>query len=492
VHEGSIRLIAGIVLVSYLTIVNPIGSEVVLRAQQYNITPYNTLYMFIIESPPITSMSVYNPNIFHGGLATYGLVQDFLASLNITSNTMVPDLAGWWNWTVLPNGTLEVLFNLRHTGWNNGELVTCNDVYATNLMLGLVDDMAGNLTIINDTTCAFMVPSGFYLPPTSPGNVIDDLFGTLDWGRVALVWSYSAWKPLVEAATANYSQVYLYNFGPPSVASSAEHNISSLINELFTLKPTYSPSMAFYNGPFYVCDVTPEYILLCKNPYFYAANQIPVQYIVLYQYASMAQVYAALATGKLSYWQTGGTSISPTLLPQILSNPYIKMYIYPAFGGDALYFNFLNPWLRITQVRQAIYYAVNWTELAQSAYGPLILPSPMPQVGLNPVYYEQWLVNTSKYWASLGPEWAYVNYTYNPSLAAQLLESVGFKKVNGIWYTPNGTQFTLTLYISSSAAPPQLTLANEIANALTSFGIPTTVVTFPSSEYKTIVQKGAV
>jgi peptide/nickel transport system substrate-binding protein len=71
------------------------------------------------------------------------------------------------------------------------------------------------------------------------------------------------------------------------------------------------------------------------------------------------------------------------------------------------------------------------------------------------------LVNTSKYWASLGPEWAYVNYTYNASLAAQLLESVGFKKVNGIWYTPNGTQFTLTLYISSSAAPPQLTLAND-------------------------------
>jgi peptide/nickel transport system substrate-binding protein len=99
--KASIRLILGIsavmlviVLVSYLTIVNPIDSEVVLRAQQYNITPYNTLYMFIIESPPITSMSVYNPNIFHGGLATYGLVQDFLASLNITSNTMVPDLAG--------------------------------------------------------------------------------------------------------------------------------------------------------------------------------------------------------------------------------------------------------------------------------------------------------------------------------------------------------------------------------------------------------------
>ncbi|WP_349681924.1 ABC transporter substrate-binding protein, partial [Caldivirga sp. UBA161] len=387
-------------------------SHGILNAQQYNITPYNTIYMYIIESPPVTSFSAYNPNIFHGGIATYGLYYDFLASLNITSNTMVPDLADWWNITVLPNGTLEVLLHIRHTGWSDGTPVTCQDVYATNLFLGLVDDMAGNVTIINSTTCAFLVPQGFYLPLTSPGNIIDDLFGTLDWGGVAVVWAYHIWKPLVDAATANYSYIYLYNFGPPSVASSAEHNISSLISELFT----YKPSSAAGDGPFYLCDITPEYFLLCKNPYFYAADKIPVQYIVMWQYSSMAQVYAALASGKISYWQTGGTSVSPTLLSQILSNPNVKMYIYPAFGGDALYFNFLNPWLAMPQVRQAIYYAVNWTELAQAAYGPLILPSPTPQVGLYPAYYEQWLINTSKYWLTLGPQWAYVNYTYNASL----------------------------------------------------------------------------
>ena len=137
-------------------------NHTILNAQQYNITPYNTIYMYIIESPPVTSFSAYNPNIFHGGIATYGMYYDFLASLNITSNTMVPDLADWWNITVLPNGTLEVLLNLRHTGWSDGTPVTCNDVYATNLFLGLfevmfkVDDMASNVTIINSTTCAFL------------------------------------------------------------------------------------------------------------------------------------------------------------------------------------------------------------------------------------------------------------------------------------------------------------------------------------------------
>ena len=457
----------------------------VLMAQQYNITPYNTIYMFIIESPPITSFSAYNPNIFHGGIATYGLYYDFLASLNITANTMVPDLADWWNMTVLPNGTLEVLVHLRHTGWSDGYPVNCSDVYATNLLLGLVDDMAGNVTIINATTCAFMVPKGFYLPPTSPGNIIDDLFGTLTWGGVAVVWAYHIWEPLVEAATANYTYVYLYNFGPPSVASAAEQKISGLINELFTWKPSSAAS----DGPFYLCDITPEYFLLCKNPYYFAASQIPAQYVVMWQYSSMAQVYAALASGKISYWQTGGTSISPTLLSQIVSNPYVKMYIYPSFGGDAIYFNFLNPWLRIPQVRQAIYYAVNWTELAQAAYGPqYILPSPMPQVGITNEYYPSLMQQVISYWASQGSP--LINYTYDPSEAAKLLESVGFTKKNGVWYTPNGTEFTLTLYISSGAAPPQLTLADEIANALTSFGIPTTVITYPSAEFSTVVKEG--
>ena len=39
-------------------------------------------------------------------------------------------------------------------------------------------------------------------------------------------------------------------------------------------------------------------------------------------------------------------------------------------------------------------------------------------------------------------------YSYNLSKAGNLLDSVGFKKINGIWSYPNGTAFTITILTS--------------------------------------------
>ncbi|WP_291999137.1 ABC transporter substrate-binding protein [Caldivirga sp.] len=458
----------------------------VVNAQQYNITPYNTLYVFAIMSPPLTSISLYNPNIFHGGIAWYGVVQSHVAAINYTTGEEIPILAKNWTLQVLPNGSLAIYITLRHSGMSNGQPITCWDLLANNIANGLIHNMWGNVSIINNYTCVFRMPEGYYAPPTSPAAEAYDVFWALNWGGVALDWTFNAWYPLMEATLANYSWLWLFNFGNATQQAEARKVLTPLINELFTATlPPNTPT----TGPFYVCDITPEYILLCKNPYFYAAKDIKVDYIVEWQYSSMTQVYAALASGKISIWNTGPGSLSPSIIATILSNPNMKMFTIPWWGGDALYFNFLNPWLAMPQVRQAIYYAVNWTQLAQAAYGPqFILPSPMPQVGIMNDKYPSLVQQVISYWASQGSP--LINYTYNPDEAAKLLESVGFTKKGGVWYTPNGSEFTLTLYIGSGAAPPQLALVNSIANALTSFGIPTTVTVYPSSEFSTIVQKG--
>ncbi|ABW02318.1 ABC transporter substrate-binding protein [Caldivirga maquilingensis] len=481
-----------ILSISVLALVTVFSSYVpsLTMAQTYNITPYNTIYMFVTRSPPATGWSTYNPNIFQGGIWWYGVYQQFLAAVNITTGEFVPLLADNWTMTVLPNGTLEVLVHLRHSGWDNGIPVTCWDVWATNMLLGLVSAMVGNVTVFNNYTCAFMIPKGYYVPLTLPGAHEANSFIALEWGQgIALDWQDSyVWEPIIKTAAANYSWIWLYMFGNSTQKGEAAKVLSTLIHDYLTYKPPYTTG--YSNGPYYLCDITPEYFLLCKNPYYYTVNEFKPDYIVEWQYSSMSQVYAALATGKISLWSTWIGSVSPTVIPTITSNPYIKALSFPAFGGDALYFNFLNPWLAMPQVRQAIYYAVNWTQLAQAAYGVgYTYPSPMPQDGLMP-YYTNWQSMITSYFASLGPQWTMVNYTYNASLATSLLESVGFTKKNGVWYTPNGSEFTLTLYIGSNAPPAQLTLATEIANALTSFGIPTIVITYPSAEGLTIIKQG--
>ncbi|WP_291764442.1 ABC transporter substrate-binding protein, partial [Caldivirga sp. UBA161] len=379
----------------------------IINAQQYNITPYNTIYVFTIRSPPLTSMSLYNPNIFHGGIAWYGVVQSHVAAINYTTGEEVPILAENWTLQELPNGTLAIYITLRHSGMSNGQPVTCWDLLANNIANGLIHNMWGNVSIVNNYTCIFKMPQGYYAPPTSPAAEAYDIFWALNWGGVALDWTWNAWEPLMKAALANYSWVWLFNFGNATEQAQARKVLTPLINELFTATlPPNTPT----TGPFYVCDITPEYILLCKNPYWYNAKDIKVDYIVQWQYSSMTQVYAALASGKISIWTTGPGSLSPSIVATILSNPNMKMYVYPWWGGDALYFNFLNPWLAMPQVRQAIYYAVNWTQLAQAAYGPqFILPSPTPQVGIMNDKYPSLVQQVISYWASQGSP--LINYT---------------------------------------------------------------------------------
>ena len=481
----TILLVVAVLLTMGFIVKHRVG---VVNAQQYNITPYNTVYMYVVKSPPVTGWSEYNPNVFQGGIWWYGVYQQFLAAVNITTGKFTPLLAENWSMIELPNGTLEVLIHLRHSGWDNGIPVTCWDVYATNMLLGLVSAMVGNVTIFNNYTCAFMIPKGYYAPLTVPGASEANAFIALEWGQgIAIDWQDSyVWEPIINMAQANYSWIWLYMFGNSTEKGEAAKVLSTLIHDYLTYKPT--SRFGYSNGPYYLCDITPEYFLLCKNPYYYDVNKFVPQYIVEWQYSSMSQVYAALASGKISIWSTWSGALTPSILSMVSKNPYIKILVFPAFGGDAIYFNFLNPWLAMPQVRQAIYYAVNWTQLAEAAYGMgFTFPSPMPQDGLMP-YYTEWQENISKYWAAQGSP--LINYTYNPGLAAQLLESVGFKKVNGIWYTPNGSQFTLTLYIGSGSSAPQLTLANAVANALTSFGIPTTVIVYPAAEGLTVVEQG--
>ena len=79
-------------------------------------------------------------------------------------------------------------------------------------------------------------------------------------------------------------------------------------------------------------------------------------------------------------------------------------------------------------------------------------------------------------------------YPYNPAKAASLLESVGFKKKGGTWYTPKGNAWDLT--ISEPAATAQFdTDGIVIADQLNAFGIHTSSVIVNQGTYND--QQGA-
>lgn len=226
-----------------------------------------------------------------------------------------------------------------------------------------------------------------------------------------------------------------------------------------------NPYTYAYNGPFYLASLSPSEIILMKNPYYFMANEIPFQEVVVYQYGSPTGALSALISGKASLDWSGLLSIPPTYIPLLPS--YEKLITIPQPFGWGLYFNFKNPWLRIQQVRQAIAYVLNRTSIAEAG-GVLYSPVPIPNGIPNFTYYSQFI--TPNLMAKLNP------YPTNLIKAAQLLESVGFTQKNGIWYTPNGSEFTLRI-LNTNNQPDLLNMLTAISNELTAFGIPTEVVT---------------
>jgi peptide/nickel transport system substrate-binding protein len=131
--------------------------------------------------------------------------------------------------------------------------------------------------------------------------------------------------------------------------------------------------------------------------------------------------------------------------------------------------------LNYSQVRWAIAHIINYTvEASVFPSFPQTEPAQMPWADWPSLsYWTNWLIsNYSANYCLQGPDGTVCGKIYelstNWTLAAELLESVGFTKKGGVWYLPNGTPFTLPIYDVGGYHTP---LALAIVEALNKFGI---------------------
>jgi len=449
-------------------------------------SPNNTLYTAIITTVPLTGNSSFNPNVFANTWShQYGLNYAYLTLYNASSGGWIPDLAQNWTMQYITNGSLagwaKITIYLRNSGWSNGQPYTCYDIYAQNIIQSLFYDALGNVTIVNNSTCILWIPPDAVVlnNSTSLNYGVMTYYYPSD-GGLGMFINYQMYKPLVDNLTKYWNILYAANFNYGTTQE--QNNGSSFIKVEFQKFKSYIPSFTFpppQNGPFYVVDITPSEIILAKNPYYWDANNIKVDYVVIYQYSSTSQLYPALETGQLSFYIG---NLPPSIAAKVEQNPNMNFTLTAGAPGDTLYFNFLWPYINYTQVRQAIIYAINMTEAAAIAGPPYEPPTPYNAIvypTVNPHEYQRMI----QYWESQG--YPLIYYSYNTTKAAQLLESVGFTRKNGIWYTPSGTPFTLTILANSGTAsnPQLIAMLSNIETQLDSFGISTSINILPSSEF---------
>lgn len=360
------------------------------------------LTVAIVNSGPITNLNPFYPGGESATAASQLTGLTYLSMLLQAPNgTLMPQLVQ--TWTINSNGTVFT-FNLRpNLKWSDGTPLTANDVVFTfNVFINspLLDSFNGfivgtliqNVTALSATQVQFTLKHPFspFLQYATLGKVI---VPEHIWSKVSNITNYS-------------------NTGTP-----------------------------VGDGPFIAQNFASgqSVIHYAVNQYYYGTKPklggIAVQIL-----SSSSNIEGLLQTGAITLAQPATSQLSAlkgianmhiSLAP---GNSIFGTYFDPA--GLLMYDNMLYPY-NITQVRQALAYAINRTQVVQLGLNGYGTPGSQGQM---PPSLTQWIPTNLP------------NYTYNPTLARNMLLQLGFKNgTNGYLEFPNGTAWTPTIMDTGGA-----------------------------------------
>jgi peptide/nickel transport system substrate-binding protein len=186
-------------------------------------------------------------------------------------------------------------------------------------------------------------------------------------------------------------------------------------------------------GPFYVSNYQAgqNQMVMLRNPYFNstglkepAISQIDVNFVDS----------LSLTAGQLESGSTDLAPVEPTNAPSVLKTPNIHILDEKGlYISDLQYNDTLYPY-NMTAFRQALVYGINQTAYIDSAFSGYGVPAYNAEGIVSPLATEWYNSNQQK-------------YSFNPSEALTLLNSIGIKKgSDGHLQYPNGTDVTLRLW----------------------------------------------
>ncbi len=218
-----------------------------------------------------------------------------------------------------------------------------------------------------------------------------------------------------------------------------KHVWEPLLQQLGDGLAKYSPkpSELIGSGPFKFVEYVPgQYVKYSVNKEYWLGRPCVDEILVVFIKETQVQILALqkgdVDTISLSW-------VTPEVVPQLLAMPNVGVHIYTS---DTFYHWGLNNkmWpFNITEFRRALAYAVDKESIIRDVlmgYGLPGSPGVVPPVGPNAEYYNP---NVAK------------AYTFNMTKAAELLDKLGFKDVDGDGFreAPDGSKFEFEIYAPS-------------------------------------------
>lgn len=404
----------------------------------------------------------YNPppvghfNFFVSGFISAlanGIVLEPLTHYFPINDTYVPGIATSWE---LSEDYMYLKVTLRKgVKWHDGEEFTAMDVFATWLLLAVRETSypflitnIKEVRVVDDYTVEFYMDK----PATSLG--------------FAVLWHYDyvpyhQYKDIVDKTLQRMKETGVSPFDDPKA-------YKEIRDELLEFRP----ETLIGTGPFKLVKVTESEIVLEKFPDYWNGEPL-IDELRIKRIPGREVLVSLILEGEIDwYW---GTPTPEELEAIEKTGRYEAIKIIRPLG-PALVFDFRKYPLNIKEVRQAIAYAINRTELAYIEWPIGGFPDEY-EVGFANIYIPQWLNDSFR--EKYLERW---RYDYNPAKAEELLKGLGFEKgPDGIYVTPNGTKLEFDAAFASNWIHAET--AEALATQLAKVGIKLNIRMFDPGTY---------
>ncbi len=235
---------------------------------------------------------------------------------------------------------------------------------------------------------------------------------------------------------------------------------------------TYKDTKPVGTGPFTMSSCSPQVIKYKKNPSYWQSGKPTIDTVYYPAFTSNDPANQQLASGKAQW----GSQFIPNINAYYLKKSPDNHYWFPPVVNVAVYINQTDPILKNLPVRQAMAYAIDRnkvSEIGEYGYEP-----PSNQTGIVTPTFSDWL-----------DQGLAKKVDYNPAKAEQILQQAGYKKVNGVYQTPDGKPLSFTM-INIGGYSDWVASAQLVQEQLKAVGIKVTPENLSSQTYDNDVYNG--